>query len=115
VKEWDIISSRYNSTFLSPTDFHLHYKHIIHRCLATKNRFATGDNNCRFCGCHEETSSHIGECEEVRKLFAKFDKLVAGGSWFKRPRTAASKQALIKNILFTLPFRSAPRGVVHLM
>jgi hypothetical protein len=57
----------------------------------------------------------MGECEEVRKLFAKIDKLVAGGSWFKRPRTATSKQALIKNTLFTLPFRSAPRGVVHLM
>jgi hypothetical protein len=57
----------------------------------------------------------MGESKEVRKLFAKIDKLVAGGSEFKRPRTATSKQTLVKNILFTLPFRSAPRGVVHLM
>jgi hypothetical protein len=61
-KEWDIISSRYNSTFLSPTDFHLHYRHIIHRGLAIKNRFSTGDNNCQqFRIAHSPPSHQWGD------------------------------------------------------
>jgi hypothetical protein len=54
--------------------------------------------------------------DEVRKLFTKIDQHSCKRQiWFKRPRTATSKRALIKNILFTLPFGSAPWGVVHLM
>jgi hypothetical protein len=34
-KQWDIIASRYNSSLLTPRDYHLHFKHITHRRIAT--------------------------------------------------------------------------------
>jgi hypothetical protein len=37
-KQWDIIASRYNSSLLTPRDYHLHFKHITHRRIATNNR-----------------------------------------------------------------------------
>jgi hypothetical protein len=60
-KQWDIIASRYNSnsSLLTPRDYHLHFKHITHRRIATNNRFADQSSICRFCYQYEETSMHL--------------------------------------------------------
>eukprot|EP00962_Isochrysis_galbana_P036009 scaffold12376_cov143-Isochrysis_galbana.AAC.2 len=37
--DWKRISSIYTNTFLSSKDFHLHYKHILHRAIITRHTY----------------------------------------------------------------------------
>jgi hypothetical protein len=37
--DWKAISSVFTSAFLSSKDFHLHYKHIIHRAIVTRHTY----------------------------------------------------------------------------
>jgi hypothetical protein len=50
---WDEVAARCNTTFLTPTDFHTHFKHIIHHALVTRERGCSPPENgtlCRMCG-----------------------------------------------------------------
>jgi hypothetical protein len=47
--QWDIIASRYNNSLLTPRDYHLHFKHITHRRIATNSSFIDQTSICRFC------------------------------------------------------------------
>jgi hypothetical protein len=68
---WRIVASRYNNTILTPRDYHLHFKHITHRRIATNNRFQDHPSRCRFCHTHEETSVHLGRCPSLKKYLTQ--------------------------------------------
>jgi hypothetical protein len=70
----------YTTTFLTPRDFHTHFKHMIHRALVTRERGINIINPacgsmCRMCGHYRESSTHIGECDTIRKIFTRINKL----------------------------------------
>ena len=56
--KWQQISQLYKYNFWTPRDSYMHFKHILHRRIATANRFAD-DPTCRFCGISPESSMHI--------------------------------------------------------
>jgi hypothetical protein len=90
---WHILGERYNTAFLSTKDFNLHFKHITHRAVYTRNRIYTTakKQKCRLCNDHKETSTHLGRCQVIQKLFRRFNSLAA------HPSRLFSKQLYKKN------------------
>jgi hypothetical protein len=75
-KQWDVIASRCKSSFFTPRDYHLHFKHITHRRIATNNRFSDQSSICRFCHQYEETTMHLGRCPCLTAIFGTINKAV---------------------------------------
>jgi hypothetical protein len=96
------IAARYNTTYLTTRDFHTHFKHTIHRALVTRERGinpACG-SMCRMCGHHGENSTHIGECDTIRKIFTRIKKFKSLEKRFIYPTSAAARRRQAKRILF---------------
>eukprot|EP00967_Tisochrysis_lutea_P136891 scaffold244794_cov28-Tisochrysis_lutea.AAC.1 len=55
-------------------DSYLHFKHILHRRIATANRFP-GDPTCRLCGAAPESSVHLARCNATDPIFAYIERL----------------------------------------
>ena len=67
------VSQLYKYNFLTPRDSYLHFKHVLHRRIATANRFAD-DPTCRFCGIAPESSTHIATCIATEPVFEFMDR-----------------------------------------
>jgi hypothetical protein len=106
---WTIITSRYTNTLLTPRDYHLHFKHITHRRIATNNRFVDQSNLCRFCHTHEETSLHLGRCPGLTTIFNTLNKAV---NFHPSKDRSILQKAL--DTLFCLPCRDTPACVAQL-
>jgi hypothetical protein len=70
------ISKTYSASFLSPKDFHLHFRHVVHRGLVTRLRMGEAVTSCRFCHAATEHVGHLAACPVVRAWFAPFLALV---------------------------------------
>jgi hypothetical protein len=106
---WTIIASRYNNTLLIPRDYHLHFKHITHRRIATNNRFVDHSNLCRFCHTHKESSLHLGRCPALTSIFNTLNKAV---NFHPSKDRSIPQKAL--DTLFCFPCRDTPACVSHL-
>ena len=53
----------------------MHFKHILHRRIATANRFAD-DPTCRFCGIAPESSTHLATCIATEPIFEFIEGLL---------------------------------------
>jgi hypothetical protein len=113
-KQWDTIASSYNSSLLTPRDYHLHFKHITHRRIATNNRFADQSSICRFCHQYEETSMHLGRCpcltanEGIERIW-----LINKAVGFVPTENITVQQKTL-NILFGHPHKDTPPCIAHL-
>jgi hypothetical protein len=65
----------YTSSFLTPKDYNLHFRHITHRGLITRVRMNESNKQCRFCGAQTEHILHLGGCPTVIKILRPFLKL----------------------------------------
>ena len=75
--EWIHIARLYAMPLLKHTDKHLHFKHITHRRIGTRNRFPNSlTTKCRLCRDHREGSCHLAWCPETKKIFENIDALV---------------------------------------
>jgi hypothetical protein len=109
-KQWHIIASCYNSSLLTPRDYHLHFKHITHRRIATNNRFADQSSICRFCHQYEETSMHLGRCPCLTGIFGTVINKAVGFV----PTQNMTVQQKILNTLFGHPHKDTPPCIDHL-
>jgi hypothetical protein len=114
--QWHIIASRYNNDLLTPRDYHLHLKHITHRCIATNNRFADQPSSfadqpslCRFCHQYGETSVHLGRCPSLTVIFGTINRLVGFA-----PSGNRSIQQQARDNLFGHPHKDTPACIAHL-
>lgn len=75
--KWKQISQLYKYNFLTPRprDSYMHFKHVLHRRIATANRFAD-DPTCRFCGIATESSTHIASCIATEPIFEFIEGLL---------------------------------------
>jgi hypothetical protein len=115
--EWAEIATRYTTTFLTPRDFHTHFKHIVHRALVTRERGinpACG-SMCRLCGRHREISTHVGECGVIRKIFTRINKLECLQERFTYPTSAEGRRGQAKRIPFACPGAGAPKSIINFM
>jgi hypothetical protein len=62
---WHNLSQIYSSSFLTPKDFNLHFRHITHRGLYTRVRMNEANKLCRLCGNKTEHILHLGQCPTV--------------------------------------------------
>ena len=72
---WEHLATIYTSSMMTARDTHLHFKHLTHRRIGTYNRFADRDKTCRMCKASNESSTHLGKCPRVVKIFETLDKL----------------------------------------
>ena len=79
--KWDQVQSRYSNAFLTPKDYWLHFKHILHRKFYTRVAQRLQDTTCRCCGKGREKIEHFGECEAVAPLRAWLASLTDEYSW----------------------------------
>jgi hypothetical protein len=108
--KWMEIAARCTTTFLTPRDFHMHFKYVIHRALVMRERGinpACG-SMCRMCGHYRENSTHIGECDTIRKIFTRINKFRSLEERFIYPTSAAARRRQAKRILFACPAREPP-------
>ena len=81
------LGSRYNNAFLSPKDWHSHFKNVTHRAMFVRSH-GNGDPGCRCCKHARESLVHWATCDVVGDIFEAFAK-VAGlptGSWTSETR-----------------------------
>jgi hypothetical protein len=107
--QWKIIATRYNNTFLTPRDYHLHFKHITHRRIATNNRYKEEPPQCRFCHKHTETSVHLGNCPALQPIFRHLNKIAEF-----TPAKKRNSQQRAKDNLFCFPDNITPPCIPHL-
>ena len=76
--EWKHVAKLYTHPLLKHTDKHPHFKHITHRRIGTRNRFAAATTaKCRLCGKHRENSTHLARCPSTLQIFQTMEA-VAG-------------------------------------
>eukprot|EP00967_Tisochrysis_lutea_P027887 scaffold32418_cov36-Tisochrysis_lutea.AAC.4 len=55
---------------------HLHFKHITHRRIGTRNKFPdSSTDKCRLCCGHREESYHLAWCPATKMIFETIDAL----------------------------------------
>jgi hypothetical protein len=108
-ENWKLIAQSYNNTLLTPRDYHLHFKHITHRRIATYNRYAGESNTCRFCHRQEESSKHLGGCPSLVPIFNTLNRKVNF-----RPLKNRSPSQKALDTLFGHPHPDTPACVTHL-
>src|SRR6056297_1893306 len=106
---WIIIAARYNNTFLTPRDYHLHFKHITHRRIATNNRFSDRSCICRFCHTYPETSMHLARCPSLKAIFGTLNKAIGF-----QPSKNRDVPQMALDTLFGYPYSDTPQSVGHL-
>ena len=76
--EWSHVAKIHTHPLPKHTDKHKHphFKHITHRRLGTRNRFATSETHmCRLCGRYREDSKHLAWCPATSTIFETIDAL----------------------------------------
>ena len=72
------IANVYRNAFLTPKDYHSHFKNILHRRLKVRSYAPhNGSTQCRCCGNDDESITHFPECTKLRPLYSKFIELAA--------------------------------------
>jgi hypothetical protein len=67
---WNTIAALYSNAFSSSKDYHLHYKHIIHRAIVTRHTWpAMHGPLCRLCQSADERTFHKGSCPVIKDFF----------------------------------------------
>jgi hypothetical protein len=79
--KWEQVQSRYSNAFLTPKDWILHFRHILHRGFYTKVKQRLQDTSCRLCGKHTERIEHYGSCEALESLRAWIEDLTKEEGW----------------------------------
>jgi hypothetical protein len=90
---------------------------MIHRALVTRERVinpACG-HLCRMCGHHSETSTHVGKCDAIRKIFTRINKFKFLGENFLYPTDDSSRTRQAKRILFACPGEGASKSIINFM
>jgi hypothetical protein len=73
---WKAIASLFTTNFLSSKDFHLPYRHIIHRGTVTRHTFPADHGPlCRFCRGANERTFHMGRCPVILEIFGNLRRL----------------------------------------
>ena len=101
---WEKLSAQYTTGFLDPRDFHLHFKHIVHRALVTRQRIGHITTRCRLCHSCTETSIHLGKCYHMRALFQRIKRLYPDLPTITTER-----------ILFCFHEDKLPRAIYHII
>src|SRR6056297_3495306 len=74
--DWKAISSLFTNAFLSSKDYHLLYRHIIHRGLVTRHTFPADHGPlCRLCRGAEERTFHMGCCPIIIETFLNLQRI----------------------------------------
>ena len=60
-----------NTGLLSFKDWHLYFKHILHRALSTRHRRGEARTVCRLCHRERESCAHLGRCRMIAHLFSR--------------------------------------------
>jgi hypothetical protein len=68
-----------------------------------------------MCGHYREDSTHIGECDTIRKIFTRNNKLRSLEERFIYPTSAAARRRQAKRILFACPGEGAPTSIINFM
>ena len=102
--EWKHIARLYTLPLLKHTDKHLHFKHITHRRIGTRNRFPDSlTNKCRLCRDHQEGSCHLAWCPATKTIFETIDALAKN-----TPPPRRSRAQKVKDRLFAYPGTTTP-------
>ena len=84
---------------LKHTDKHLHFKHITHRRIGTRNKFPDSPTDkCRLCHGHREDSCHLAWCPATKTIFETIDALTK-----HTPAAKRSRAQKVKDRLFAYP------------
>jgi hypothetical protein len=71
---------------------------------------------CRMCGRHRENSTHVGECDVIRKIFKRiYKKLGCLQERFTYPTSAEGRHWQAKRILIACPGEGAPKSIINFM
>jgi hypothetical protein len=70
---------------------------------------------CRLCGRHREKSTHVWECDVIRKIFTRINKLECLQERFTYPTSAEGRRGQAKRILFARPGEGAPKSIINFM
>jgi hypothetical protein len=76
--DWSVVAERYATRFLTLKDGATHFKHTRHRAIFTRNRLSgnnKADRLCRLCHKTTESSTHLGQCAVIKKLFTRVYRL----------------------------------------
>jgi hypothetical protein len=65
------------SDFMDPRDFHLYFKHILHRVLITRQRTGHITTKYHLYDSYTDTSIHLGQCYYMRALYNRIKILYA--------------------------------------
>ena len=69
------IGERYNNSFLTPKDWHSHFKNILHRAMWVKGHDPAPISGCRVCKLVRENIQHFVSCEKISVIFTQWKKL----------------------------------------
>ena len=65
-----------NTGLLSFKDWHLYFKHILHRALSTRHRRGEARTVCRLCHRERESCAHLGRCRIIAHLFSRIKLII---------------------------------------
>jgi hypothetical protein len=68
-----------------------------------------------MCGRHRENSTHIGECDVIRIIFTRINRLEFLQERFTYPTSAEGRRWQAKRILFASPGEGAPKSIINFM
>ena len=103
-EDWRHVAKLYTLPLLRHTDKHPHFKHITHRRIGTKNRFAgSPTEKCRLCNHHQENSCHLAWCPATKKIFDAIDAITE-----YTPDVNRTRKQKAKDRLFAYPGETAP-------
>jgi hypothetical protein len=68
-----------------------------------------------MCGHCRENSTHNEECDTIRKIFTRINKLGCLEERFIYPTSAAARRRQAKRILFACPGEGAPKFIINFM
>jgi hypothetical protein len=68
-----------------------------------------------MCGLHRETSTHVGKCDVIRKIFTRINKFKCLGADFIYPTDDQNRTRQAKRILFACPCEGAFKSIINFM
>ena len=73
---WEAVAVKYYSKILSPRDWALHFKLILHRALFTRTiNPKAPSNSCRCCYKEWERIIHLARCSKLEEVWRYFDRV----------------------------------------
>jgi hypothetical protein len=79
--KWERLATKYSNAFLVHKDYHLHFCHILHRRLYTKDKQQAADRRCRWCNGPRETPEHLGSCKALDPLREWLVRVTGDYTW----------------------------------